>query len=233
MAAQWHIYWGATSASYTLNPTSAQDQGATFAVVVSNPAGTVTSAAATLTVSTGAPALIDQSGWTLEYVDSEEVIPDPNNYPATQAFDGLDTTIWHTEFRNTAPGHPHDLIVDLGAVYAMEGFRALPEQGGGANGRIGRYEFYVKDDSGTSPTTPPVLGEWTLVASGTFPNTAVEQEVLFATTSSRYVWLRALDEAQGKGNPWTALAELNVLGTLDTGGTRPPQPLPHSQPTSP
>ena len=33
-----------------MNPTSAQDQGATFAVVVSNPAGTVTSAAATLTV---------------------------------------------------------------------------------------------------------------------------------------------------------------------------------------
>ena len=112
---------GATSASYTLNPTSAQDQGATFAVVVSNPAGTVTSAAATLTVSTGAPALIDQSGWTLEYVDSEEVIPDPNNYPATQAFDGLDTTIWHTEFRNTAPGHPHDLIVDLGAVLCHGG----------------------------------------------------------------------------------------------------------------
>ena len=157
MAAQWHIYWGATSASYTLNPTSAQDQGATFAVVVSNPAGTVTSAAATLTVSTGAPALIDQSGWTLEYVDSEEVIPDPNNYPATQAFDGLDTTIWHTEFRNTAPGHPHDLIVDLGAVYAMEGFRALPEQGGGANGRIGRC---------------PISGG------------AMAQEVLFATTSS-------------------------------------------------
>ena len=41
---------GATSASYTLDPTREQDHGATFAVVVSNPAGTVTSAAATLTM---------------------------------------------------------------------------------------------------------------------------------------------------------------------------------------
>ena len=36
-------------------------------------------------------------------------------------------------------------------------------------------------------------------------------------TDSRYVWLRAVDEAQMVGNPWTALAELNVLGTLAPG----------------
>ena len=43
---------GATSASYTLNPTTNGDSGATFAVVVSNAAGSVTSANATLTVET-------------------------------------------------------------------------------------------------------------------------------------------------------------------------------------
>ena len=41
---------GATSASYSLNPTSLADNGAQFDVVVSNGAGTVTSTAATLTV---------------------------------------------------------------------------------------------------------------------------------------------------------------------------------------
>ena len=157
--------------------------------------------------------LIDQSGWTLVYVDSEEL--GGSFYAATQAFDGLNATIWHTEWRLASPGHPHDLIVDLGAVYAMEGFRALPRQDGGANGRIGQYEFYVKTNSGTAPTTPPVVGEWTQVATGTFPNTAVEQEVLFTASSSRYVWLRAVDEAQGVGKPYTTLAELNVLGTLN------------------
>ena len=42
---------GATAASYTAPATTASDNGSTFAVVVSNSVGTVTSAAATLTVS--------------------------------------------------------------------------------------------------------------------------------------------------------------------------------------
>src|SRR5260370_1350049 len=47
---------GATSASYTTGATTTSDNGATFAVVVSNTVGTVTSAAATLTVNTAAVA---------------------------------------------------------------------------------------------------------------------------------------------------------------------------------
>ena len=47
---------GATSAGYSLNPTSLADNGAQFDVVVSNGAGTVTSAAATLTVTSGGGA---------------------------------------------------------------------------------------------------------------------------------------------------------------------------------
>jgi hypothetical protein len=41
---------GATSASYTTPPATAQDNGAQFSVMVSNPAGSTTSGAATLTV---------------------------------------------------------------------------------------------------------------------------------------------------------------------------------------
>ncbi len=47
---------GATSASYTTSATTTSDNGSTFAVVVSNTVGTVTSAAATLTVNTAAVA---------------------------------------------------------------------------------------------------------------------------------------------------------------------------------
>ncbi len=55
---------GATGASYTTPATTSADSGATFSVVVSNTAGTVTSAAATLTVSgTGvAPTITTQPG---------------------------------------------------------------------------------------------------------------------------------------------------------------------------
>src|SRR5207253_357213 len=49
---------GATAASYTTPATTTADSGSTFAVVVSNSAGTVTSAAATLTVNPApAPAI--------------------------------------------------------------------------------------------------------------------------------------------------------------------------------
>jgi hypothetical protein len=47
---------GATSTSYTTPATATSDSGSTFAVVVSNTAGTVTSAAATLTVNAAAVA---------------------------------------------------------------------------------------------------------------------------------------------------------------------------------
>src|SRR6266404_3163839 len=47
---------GATSASYTTAVTTTSDSGSTFAVVVTNTAGTVTSAAATLTVNAAAVA---------------------------------------------------------------------------------------------------------------------------------------------------------------------------------
>src|SRR3989454_9721893 len=45
---------GATSASYTTPATTISDSGSTFAVVVTNTAGTVTSTAATLTVNRSA-----------------------------------------------------------------------------------------------------------------------------------------------------------------------------------
>ncbi len=157
---------------------------------------------------------VAQSGWTLVYVDSQEAVGE--DFRARNAFDGNPNTIWHTEFRQTSPGHPHDLIVDLGALYALTGFRQVPRQDEGVNGRIGQYEFYVKTDSSTPPPlgVPPVVGGWTQVATGTFPNRAVEQERLFSSIDSRYVWLRAVDEAQGTGLPYTSLAEFNVLGTL-------------------
>jgi hypothetical protein len=53
---------GATSSSYTTSATTTSDTGSTFAVVVSNTAGTVTSSAATLTVNAAAvaPAITTQ-----------------------------------------------------------------------------------------------------------------------------------------------------------------------------
>src|SRR5262249_42879134 len=77
--------------------------------------------------------------WTLQQVDREEVgdikenggCPPP---PATNAFDGDPNTFWHTEWVHNLPPHPHDIRIDLGAVYNIVGFRHLPRQDNIPNG---------------------------------------------------------------------------------------------------
>ena len=134
-------------------------------------------------------------GWVV-WVDSAETTK--GNFVGPNVQDGNTSTMWHTHWSDgLIPPPPHSLVVDLGAVATIGGFRALPRQDGVPNGRIGQYEWYVKTNSATPPTTPPVPGEWTFVTSGTLPNTASEQQVLFGAVTSRYVWLRVLSEAQG------------------------------------
>jgi len=159
-----------------------------------------TPATRTITVISNA-TIIDQTAWSLLYVDSEEVV---NTYkPAVYAFDGDPSTIWHTEWYDSL--HPHEIQIDLGDVYDIEGFYYLPREIG-ENGRIKDYEFYVSGDGDTwgSP-----------VASGTFPNTDVEQQVLFASIRGRYIRLVALSEVND--NPWTSVTELNILAAPAEG----------------
>ena len=97
---------------------------------------------------------------------------------------------------------PHEIQIDLAGNYSINGFRYLPRQDGEVNGTIRNYEFYVSGD-GINWGSP--------VASGAFANTTAEKEALFNAKSGRYVRLRALSEVNG--NPWTSVAELNVLGS--------------------
>ncbi len=180
---------------------------------------------------TQALPVIASSAWTVFYADSEETVEDNK---AANAFDQDPTTIWHTQWNVPvlpAPGHPHHLVVDLGAFYDVQGFRALPRQDGGANGRIGAYELLVPVAS-TTPTMPLVRDEWEVVHSGTMPNNALEYAAVVTTARiGRYVWLRVADEAQGAGNTWTSLAELTLLGVFDRDAPTIPLPGPLPSPT--
>ncbi|MCK5272453.1 MAG: discoidin domain-containing protein [Sedimentisphaerales bacterium] len=146
---------------------------------------------------------IDQSGWELEYVDSEEM--GDVDRPATNSFDGDPDTFWHTEWSLTDPdpAHPHEIQIDLGGFYDICGFRYLPRQDEGPgeeNGMIGEYEFYVSSD-------PCNWG--TAVASGTLAKDKAEKQVSFDHKLGQYIRLIALSEVND--NPWTTMAELNVL----------------------
>jgi hypothetical protein len=149
-----------------------------------------------------AQVVISQTNWRLRFADSEEV-----GNAAVNAFDGNPGSMWHTQWQAASPPLPHEIQIDLGATYAVSGFRYLPRQDGVLFGDIGQYEFYVSTDGTT----------WgSAVATGTFAASGAEKQVLFTAKTGRYVRLRALTEVGGF--PWSNVAELNVIGT----GNQPP-----------
>lgn len=86
---------------------------------------------------------ISHDGWTIAYVDSEERVAEDGS--AENAIDGQTADYWHTEWKDASPGHPHQLILNLGRSQAISGFRYVPRQSEGP-GRIKDYRVYVGDD---------------------------------------------------------------------------------------
>ncbi|MFJ5807653.1 TIM-barrel domain-containing protein [Streptomyces sp. NPDC093093] len=172
---------------------------------------------------------VPSTNWSLLSADSQETAAE--NGAARNAFDGDPATIWHTAWSTGTPAAlPHEIRIDLGARHALDSLGHLPRQDGGVNGRIGRYEVYVSD----SPT------DWgSPVATGTLPDTPAATSIPLPTATGRYVRVRALGEAGGRG-PWTSVAELTLTGrasplpgnaTLVNAGSASCLDLPHSATT--
>jgi alpha-glucosidase len=147
-----------------------------------------------------ASAPIDRSAWKIVHVDSQETAAEDG--AAANAFDGNAGTIWHSRWSSGPDALPHEMQIDLGARYGVDSVTLLPRQDGGVNGRIGQYEMYVSDNT----------GDWGRpVAAGVLANVATPSTVTFAAKPGRYLRLRALTEAGGRG-PWTSVAEVNATG---------------------
>lgn len=182
----------------TMNISVANAASGSFPITVTASGGGVThSTTVTLIV---ASAQVAQSGWTLNYVDSQETSCVSGS--ATLAFDGNPATTWQTQWCPSSPPPPHEIQINLGASYNLVGFGYLPRQDGGDNGKIRQYEFYVSNDG----------HNWTLVSSGVLMTTAgdkSQKSVAFSATSAQFVRLREISEING--NPWATMAELNLF----------------------
>jgi hypothetical protein len=144
---------------------------------------------------------VPQSGWKVVRVSSEETTDEDGR--AANAFDDSSSTRWHTEYGGSAtPEHPHELVIDMGASYALTAFRYTPRQDKDENGMVARYEFYVSDSA-------TEFGD--VVATGTFTDTRQPTLVEFASKSGRYLRFVALSEING--DKFASLAELDVSGT--------------------
>lgn len=84
---------------------------------------------------------VSHADWTVVHADSEELSAEDGS--ASNAIDGQTASYWHTAWKTTQPGHPHRLLLDLGATVRIGGFRYTPRAGQDVTGRIKDYRFYA------------------------------------------------------------------------------------------
>jgi alpha-L-fucosidase len=122
-----------------------------------------------------------------------------NDENANLIFDGNTTTVWHYK---TDKKMPIDLIIDLGDIFNVCGFKYLPDQAKWSSGIITNYKFYVSIDN----------LKWKLIDEGEFSNiknNPVWQIKNFSPANARYIKLQALRTTWG--DDVAGYAELDVI----------------------
>ncbi|AQT67590.1 Beta-galactosidase [Anaerohalosphaera lusitana] len=142
--------------------------------------------------------LVPREQMEIVSVSSEET--EGENAGAVNAIDGNEGTFWHSKWQGQAAEYPHEMVIDLGGVFELQGLTYLARQSG-SNGMIGRFEVYASME--------PV--EWgKAVASGRFRDEKRLQVISFAEpVEAEYVKLVALDAIHGED--FASVAELGFL----------------------
>jgi len=113
--------------------------------------------------------------------------------------DGDSKTAWH---QPRGAKLPADLVIDLGSVLNLVGFKYLPDQGLWNPGIITSYQFFVSQDN----------KDWKLVDEGEFANiknNPLWQIKKFAPVNARFVKFRALSNTVNDSN--IGYAEIDVV----------------------
>ena len=123
-------------------------------------------------------------------------IDDANAY---QILDGDPGTQWYQDNKMKMPV---DLVIDLGKLENVSGFKYLPDQNWWGNGIITNYQFYVSPDN----------IKWQLADAGEFSNiknNPVWQSKSFQKVKARYIKLSALKNTQGDNR--VGYAEIDII----------------------
>jgi alpha-L-fucosidase len=121
-----------------------------------------------------------------------------NEQDAYAIFDGNPTTTW---YQKETLKMPVDLIIDLGSLQNISGFKYLPDHNKRSKGTITHYRFYVSQDG----------ANWKQVNEGEFANiknNPVWQTKKFAFEKGRYIKFQSLKNAEGNDHAGYAEVEL-------------------------
>lgn len=112
-------------------------------------------------------------------------------------------TFWATD---NEVASPQEIVIDLGALYSVNGFTYLPSQERYPFGIVTDYELYLSTNG----------MQWNLATKGEFSNVVnsrLEQEVRFKATNTHFMKLKAI-KTDGE-DPRAFFAEIGVLTTHD------------------
>ena len=116
----WNFGNGSTSTQANPPPVQYMNPGTytvTFTVTDSFGKPDPVPATWTVTVLSAGTTIVPQSGWTLTFVDSQD-LTFFEAFLATNAFDGNPNTMWHTQWNPASPPPPHEIRINLGACAA-------------------------------------------------------------------------------------------------------------------
>jgi alpha-L-fucosidase len=118
---------------------------------------------------------------------------------AAAILDGNTSSVWHHKSDQKLP---IDLVIDLGKMYNVCGFKYLPDQARWSSGVITNYEFYVSNDN----------VEWKQVDQGEFSNIQNNPSLQiknFTPVMARYIKFKALKTTWG--DDVAGYAEMDVI----------------------
>ncbi|MBA0884845.1 alpha-L-fucosidase [Flavobacterium undicola] len=131
---------------------------------------------------------IAKKSWKILGVEDKEVY---------RILDGDANSVWH---QNKVM--PINVVIDLGKIESLVGFRYLPDQSLRSKGIVSKYKFYVSIDN----------KKWQLVNEGEFSNinnNPLWQNKIFKLAKARYIKFTALENT--KGDNVAGFAEIDIV----------------------
>ena len=126
---------------------------------------------------------IPKAAWTIHSFDTQETVGEgANNGNAIHAIDNNIATFWHTKWKDITPTYPHEIAVNLGALYPVNGV-TIKSRNDNNSAKPKAYELFLSTD-GTTWTSAQSLGNFE------YPDTNAngqEATVSFGAISAQYV----------------------------------------------
>ena len=137
--------------------------------------------------------------------------------PGSNMIDGNNNSIWHSNWSITTPMNKLWFMVELKDETAINGIRYLPRQDStNLNGAYGQHEIYVSSKPIDQLTSDVSSGDWTKVATGSWPKTKDWKSTAFGEmVNAKTVMVVPKTTYGDTENAWGSGAEFRVTaGTV-------------------